>query len=88
MDINKKSYIYWSCRRSMIELEKCILLFFEKKYDKLNNQDKKIFISLLKVDDLNLYRWLFNQIEPLDIKFKYMIKLIQLCSKEHQILII
>ncbi|MEN4770420.1 FAD assembly factor SdhE [Duffyella gerundensis] len=77
MDIHEKSRIHWACRRGMLELDISIMPFFEYEYDSLNDEDKQLFIRLLKSDDPDLFNWMMNHGEPADEELKRMVRLIQ-----------
>lgn len=77
MDINDKSRIHWACRRGMLELDIAIMPFFKYDYDSLSDEDKALFIRLLKSDDPDLFNWLMNHGEPADAELKRMVQLIQ-----------
>lgn len=82
MDINEKSRIHWACRRGMLELDISIMPFFEYEYDSLSDEEKRLFIRLLKSDDPDLFNWMMNHGEPADADLKRMVKLIQLRNQQ------
>ena len=77
MDITNKSRIHWACRRGMRELDISIMPFFQYEYDSLTDEDKHVFVRLLKSDDPDLFNWLMNHGEPADPELKRMVLLIQ-----------
>ncbi|QHM72300.1 FAD assembly factor SdhE [Mixta intestinalis] len=82
MDINDKSRIHWACRRGMLELDIAIMPFFKYEYDSLSDEDKALFIRLLKSDDPDLFNWLMNHGEPADAELKRMVQLIQTRNRQ------
>lgn len=55
--------IQWACRRGILELDIIINKFFKKKFDGLDQKQKKFFCKMLMYDDNYLYQWLIcNQI--------------------------
>ncbi|EFL92736.1 hypothetical protein REG_0578 [Candidatus Regiella insecticola LSR1] len=79
--IDNKARVYWACRRGMRELDIVIMPFFEYEYETLSNDDKGLFMRLLKSDDPDLFNWLMNYGEPQDSELQRMIKLIQMRNK-------
>ncbi|PKH25281.1 FAD assembly factor SdhE [Enterobacterales bacterium CwR94] len=77
MDINDKARIQWACRRGMLELDVTIMPFFKHEYDSLTSDDKHLFIRLLEHPDPDLFNWLMNKGEPVDVELQRIIQLIQ-----------
>lgn len=67
--------IKWQCRRGMKELDLFVETFFEKEFMNLNENDQKVFVSLLEETDLNLFRWLLRGETPTNPDFQRMISL-------------
>jgi len=82
MDIHDKSRVKWACRRGMLELDVSIMPFFHYEYDSLSDEDKRVFVALLKSDDPDLFNWMMDHGEPADPEFKRMVKLIQQRNRE------
>ena len=82
MDINNKARIHWACRRGMRELDISIMPFFEHEYDRLSDDEKRIFIRLLECDDPDLFNWLMNHGKPADAELEMMVRLIQTRNRE------
>ncbi|BAH83005.1 FAD assembly factor SdhE [Candidatus Ishikawella capsulata] len=76
MKNNEKSRILWACRRGMLELDIIIMRFFKKKYDHISYHQQKLFIELLKCDDIDLFNWIINRHKPQNIKLQHIIQLI------------
>lgn len=77
INIKDKSRIYWACRRGMLELDIIIMCFFKKRYDFINDNEKKTFIRLLGLSDILIKNYLLNTNYIYDKNFKkiiYMIK--------------
>lgn len=77
MDIHHKSRIHWACRRGMLELDIALMPFFKYEYERLSNEDKKNFISLLSCDDPDLFNWLMGYGTPQDPNLAHIVKIIQ-----------
>ncbi|PPS64740.1 hypothetical protein CRX72_03260 [Pantoea sp. BRM17] len=60
MDIHDKSRVKWACRRGMLELDVSIMPFFHYEYDSLSDEDKRVFVALLKSDDPDLFNWMMD----------------------------
>lgn len=54
----------WACRRGMLELDLFLLSFYEKQGQSLSKEQKKIFWSLLKESDPDLFSWLMGNTLP------------------------
>ncbi|WP_204162623.1 succinate dehydrogenase assembly factor 2 [Pantoea sp. Aalb] len=78
-----KGYINWACRRGMLELDLILLPFFKYKYDALIEEDKKLFFSLLQKEDIILFKWIINYVEPDNINYKHIIQLIQQFNQKY-----
>lgn len=70
----EKNRIRWKCRRGMLELDILLLDFFEKWFDQLTPQEKKLFDELLDQPDVVLYDSIFSY-HPLPKYEKLLIKL-------------
>lgn len=56
----------WQCRRGMLELDLMLQAFVEKRYDALDDKDKKAFHQLLQCQDQILFEYLMGQDVPND----------------------
>lgn len=70
-----KDQIKWRCRRGVLELDVIFSRFLEKKYDTLNEDERKAFFKLLEQQDPILQRWLIYG-EPPEASFSHIVKLI------------
>ncbi|MFT8229723.1 MAG: succinate dehydrogenase assembly factor 2 [Enterobacterales bacterium] len=75
--IYKKSKIYWSCRRGILELDLIIIPFFLYYFDKLILTDKISFIKLLNYNDSDLFNVIIKNDYPKDKNLIHIIDLIK-----------
>ncbi|XKM14596.1 succinate dehydrogenase assembly factor 2 [Orbaceae bacterium ac157xtp] len=69
--------IEWQCRRGMKELDLYFLPFYEYVFKSLNEEQKKQFEQLLKLDDLTLFECFFENRVLADPLLQSMIDLIK-----------
>ena len=60
MTISRK--VEWRCRRGMLELDVIFQKFFNDHYEKLSEDQKKIFEQLLEHEDPVLFDWLVTEL--------------------------
>lgn len=82
MNISNRARIHWACRRGMRELDIMLMPFFEHEYDRLNDDDKRLFVRLLACDDPDLFNWLMNHGTPDNVQLSRMVQLIQQRNKQ------
>jgi len=63
------SYVAQQCRRGMLELDFIFQQFLNHHYDDLPEDQKKLFLRLLKEEDPTLYDWLVTGIPCADGSF-------------------
>jgi antitoxin CptB len=66
--------IRWQCRRGMLELDMLLLPFFDRVYESLDIEQKKVFIDLLAFSDQELYGYLIGLEIPISPKLQSMIQ--------------
>lgn len=59
--LNQPTKIKWACRRGMLELDVLLSNFFEKGYNELNDDGKRLFIELLYLPDPELFALLMGR---------------------------
>lgn len=47
----KFSQLYWQCRRGNLELDLLLKNYLEKRYSQANEEERRQFADLLKLDD-------------------------------------
>jgi len=66
----------WQCRRGLWELDIILKPFVENSFEKLNMEEQLLFQELLKLEDIELFDILVNKLDPSEIKFIPIIKII------------
>ena len=64
--IHQLPRLKWACRRGMLELDVLLGNFLEKGYPDLNDDDKRLFITLLECTDPEIFSWLMGKTVPQD----------------------
>jgi antitoxin CptB len=54
----------WLARRGMLELDTWLSRFLDRRYAELPIAQQRRFVYLLEQDDMTLYDWLTNSVEP------------------------
>ena len=72
-DLKKK--IMWQCRRGLWELDIILKPFAENSFETLNKEEQLLFQELLTFEDIELFDILVNKLEPSEIKFIPIIKI-------------
>ena len=62
----RKSRLYWQCRRGMLELDSLLQGFFKLHIDSLSEQQLVSFEALLKSPDDLLLEYLMGRMVPMD----------------------
>jgi len=62
----KKSRLYWQCRRGMLELDNLLQGFFKADFDQLSHTELTAFESLLTYSDNLLLEYLMGRTVPTD----------------------
>lgn len=68
------SYLLWSCRRGMLELDVLLGNFLKEAFSTLPLTEKNIFIEFLNENDQNLFNWLVKKEKPNNPHFSLIIK--------------
>lgn len=77
--LSEKNRARWGCRRGMLELDFILQHFFDKYYDELSAEKKKLFSQLLKQDDPSLCDWLVGDVVCGDVALQEIIADIKKC---------
>lgn len=56
--------LQWQCRRGLLELDLIFKEFLDNCYSSLKDNDKLLFIELLKHSDQDLQSWIFSKASP------------------------
>ena len=62
----RKSRLYWQCRRGMLELDSLLQGFFKQHIESLSEQQLESFENLLKSPDDLLLEYLMGRMVPMD----------------------
>lgn len=64
--IHQLPRLRWACRRGMLELDVLLGNFLDSGYEKLNDDDKLLFVKLLECPDPEIFSWLMGKELPQD----------------------
>ncbi|MCF6281966.1 MAG: succinate dehydrogenase assembly factor 2 [Candidatus Polarisedimenticolaceae bacterium] len=67
----------WQCRRGLLELDLIFEAFLESGYERLTQEQKEAFQTLLLSSDPDLQRWMMGKEEPEEQQTAELIKLIR-----------
>lgn len=67
----------WRCRRGTKELDRILGGFLEHEYLHVDPALQRAFVSLLEVQDPDIYDWLMGAEQPSDEKFKTIVRFLQ-----------
>lgn len=62
----KRSRLYWQCRRGMLELDSLLQDFFNAQFDALSGPQRAAFELLLQSPDDLLLEYLMGRMVPMD----------------------
>ena len=66
----------WQCRRGLWELDIILKPFVENSFEKLSMEEQLLFQELLTLEDIELFDILVNKLDPSEIKFIPIIRII------------
>jgi antitoxin CptB len=66
LSVEKKSRLYWQCRRGMLELDSLLQGFFKRHIDELSQSQLSAFELLLQSPDDLLLEYLMGRTVPRD----------------------
>ncbi|MFT5580741.1 MAG: antitoxin CptB [Paraglaciecola psychrophila] len=58
--------IRWASRRGMLELDLCLVPFFDNCFSELDEVDQQRYITLLEGEDTDLFYWMLGRGRPTD----------------------
>ncbi|NKB76213.1 MAG: succinate dehydrogenase assembly factor 2 [Gammaproteobacteria bacterium] len=70
--------LLWRCRRGTRELDIVLSRFVNERYERLNEDEQRLFELLLDVQDPMLNEWLYNDVVPEDQGMARIVKRILL----------
>lgn len=72
----------WACRRGLLELDLLLNTYVDKVYDQLTDEEKWQFISLLDMQDQEMYEMLSGKTSPNDKQLSELLDKIRGCMRE------
>ena len=69
--------LQWMCRRGMLELDVLLQSFLENEYDRLTEEDKRLFRELLAEEDTMLWDWLVVAATQPPTKYVHLVEIIR-----------
>ena len=72
----------WACRRGLLELDLLLNTYMDKVYDQLTDVEKRQFISLLDMQDQEMYEMLTGKTSPNDKEVAQLLERIRNCMRE------
>jgi antitoxin CptB len=72
----------WACRRGLLELDLLLNTYMDKVYDQLTDREKRQFISLLDMQDQEMYEMLTGKTSPNDKQVAELLDRIRSCMRE------
>jgi antitoxin CptB len=72
----------WACRRGLLELDLLLNTYVDKVYDQLTDIEKRQFISLLDMQDQEMYEMLSGKTSPNDKQLAELLDKIRGCMRE------
>ena len=72
----------WACRRGLLELDLLLNTYMDKVYDQLTDDEKRQFISLLDMQDQEMYEMLTGKTSPNDRQVAELLEKIRGCMRQ------
>ncbi len=72
----------WACRRGLLELDLLLNSYVDKVYAQLTDVEKRQFISLLDMQDQEMYEMLSGKTSPNDKQVAELLAKIRSCMRE------
>lgn len=72
----------WACRRGLLELDLLLNSYVDKVYAQLTDVEKRQFISLLDMQDQEMYEMLSGKTSPNDKQLAELLAKIRSCMRE------
>ena len=69
--------IRWHCRRGLLELDLILAQFLERHFDRLDGEQRKLFIEMLAQPDNDLLDWALGRGEPSDARYRPVVELLR-----------
>lgn len=72
----------WACRRGLLELDLLLNTYMDRVYAQLTDREKRQFISLLDMQDQEMYEMLSGKTSPNDKHLAELLEKIRSCMRE------
>lgn len=72
----------WACRRGLLELDLLLNSYVDNVYAQLTDVEKRQFISLLDMQDQEMYEMLSGKTSPNDKQLAELLAKIRSCMRE------
>ncbi|MEJ2528779.1 MAG: succinate dehydrogenase assembly factor 2 [Gammaproteobacteria bacterium] len=69
----------WACRRGMLELDLLLKAYMDQVYEQLTDLEKREFLTLLDMQDQEMYEMLTGKINPNDRELAQLLARIRAC---------
>ena len=69
----------WACRRGLLELDLLLNSYMDNVYDQLTDDEKQQFITLLDMQDQEMYEMLSGKTSPNDKELSALLERIREC---------
>ena len=67
----------WRCRRGLLELDLILQRFLERRFERLDAQEKALFGELLDHPDPDLLDWALGRSEPAEPRYSNVVRLLR-----------
>ncbi len=71
----------WACRRGLLELDLLLNSYMDNVYEHLTDDEKRQFITLLDMQDQEMYEMLTGKISPNDRELAKLLEKIRGCME-------
>ena len=69
----------WACRRGMLELDLLLEAYMDQVYEQLTDLEKRKFLTLLDMQDQEMYEMLTGKINPNNRELAQLLERIRAC---------
>jgi antitoxin CptB len=81
-ELPSTNQLRWACRRGLLELDLLLNTYMDKVYDQLTDDEKRQFISLLDMQDQEMYEMLTGKTSPNDKGVAHLLERIRNSMRE------
>jgi antitoxin CptB len=81
-NLPSNNQLRWACRRGLLELDLLLNSYVDKVYDRLTDAEKRQFISLLDMQDQEMYEMLSGKTSPNDKQLAELLEKIRDCMRD------